>query len=118
MALDFNNLKKANLEIVLSDKRCTKLNIFTPNKKILAEIVDVSKTLTNIENDEAGVENIDRLYDICSKAMSRNKQRIQVSREKLEAIFDIEDLILFLQAYIEFVTEIQDSKNLKSRTIH
>lgn len=117
MALDFNSLKKSNLEIILNDKRNTKLNIYTPSKKLLTEIINVSKSLTDIGDNEADIEDIDKLYEICAKAMSRNKQNIHINGEKLESIFDMEDLIIFLQAYIEFVSEIQDSKNLKSRTI-
>lgn len=117
MALDFNSLKKSSLEIILNDKRNTKLNIYTPSKKLLTEIVNVSRTLTDIENGKSDIEDINTLYEICAKAMSRNKQNIHITGEKLESIFDMEDLVIFLQAYIEFVSEIQDSKNLKSRTI-
>ena len=111
MALDFNNMKKASLEIILNDDRQTKIHLYTPSKKLLTELVRLSKGLSTITDDTIDIEDIDQLYAICAKVMSRNRENITISSDKLESIFDMEDLIIFLEAYIEFTTEIQASKN-------
>lgn len=118
MALDFNNIKKASLEIILNDDKQTKLHLHTPSKKLLTELVELSKGLNDITEDNFNIEDVEQIYNLCSKVISRNRENISISCEKLENIFDMEDIVIFLQAYIEFTTSVQDSKNYPSRTIH
>lgn len=77
----------------------------------MTELVGLSKGLSTITDDTIDIEDIDQLYAICAKVMSRNRENITISSDKLESIFDMEDLIIFLEAYIEFTTEVQSSKN-------
>ena len=111
MALDFNNIKKASLEIILNDEKQTKIHLYTPSKKLLTELVGLSNGLSTITDDTIDMEDIDQLYAICAKVMSRNRENITISSDKLESIFDMEDLTIFLEAYIEFTAEVQSSKN-------
>ena len=111
MAFYFNTMKKASLEIILNDERQTKIHLYTPSKKLLTELVGLSKGLSTITDDTNDIEDIDQLYAICAKVISRNRENITISSDKLESIFDMEDLIIFLEAYIEFMAEIQSSKN-------
>ena len=111
MALDFNTMKKASLEIILNDEKQTKIHLYTPSKKLLIELVELSKELSTTTDDTIDIEGIDQLYAICAKVMSRNRENITISSDKLESIFDMEDLTIFLEAYIEFTAEVQSSKN-------
>lgn len=111
MALDFNNMKKASLEIILNDEKQTKIHLYTPSKKLLIELMELSKELSTTTDDTIDIEGIDQLYAICAKVMSRNRENITISSDKLESIFDMEDLTIFLEAYIEFTAEVQSSKN-------
>ena len=49
MALDFNNMKKASLEIILNDERQTKIHLYTPSKKLLTELVGLSKEVVLLQ---------------------------------------------------------------------
>lgn len=111
MALDFNTMKKASLEIILNDEKQTKIHLYTPSKKLLIELMELSKELSTTTDDTIDIEGIDQLYAICAKVMSRNRENITISSDKLESIFDMEDLTIFLEAYIEFTAEVQSSKN-------
>ena len=101
MALDFNNIKKASLEIILNDDKQTKLHLHTPSKKLLTELVELSKGLNDITEDNFNIEDVEQIYNLCSKVISRNR----------ENIFDMEDIVIFLQAYIEFTNSVQELKN-------
>lgn len=106
-SLDFNKMKKQYLTVTLNDENQTTLMIMTPNKNILDEIIEVQGSLGS--SDE--IENIDVLYEICAKAMNRNKGGIKITEEFLESIFDIEDTTIFIKAYMEFVTKQIQEKN-------
>ncbi len=106
--LDFNTLKKRYFTVTLADEENTKLMISTPTKSVLDSFINMSNSLTE---ENFGDEAIDELYDIVAKIMSRNKTGKHISKEKVEECFDFEDVILFIRAYTEFISEVTNSKN-------
>ena len=109
--LNFNNVKKRYLTIVLADEKKTTLLIGTPTKAIVDELILLQSSLEVLEEDETNTEATDTLYRACAKVMSRNKGGIKITAEYLADIFDFEDIILFFNAYMEFIGEITNEKN-------
>ena len=109
--LNFNNVKKHYLTVTLADEKSTTLFIGTPNKRAMDELLAIKESLDSIEDDATNVEALDDLYSACAKIMSRNKTGKEITKEFLEELFDIEDIIIFFDAYMDFVTELSDSKN-------
>jgi hypothetical protein len=107
-SLDFTKLKKQHLTVTLADEKNTKLLITTPTKKVLDEFLTMKDSLTG---DTAGEEAINELYAICAKLMSQNKNRKKITTEMVEDLFDFEDLVIFITAYSEFISEVASSKN-------
>lgn len=110
-ALNFNNVKKQYLTVTLADEKKTLLMIGTPTKAIMDNLTDLQSTLETLSEDNTNAEAIADLYDVCAKVMSRNKGGIEITTDYLENLFDIEDVILFFNAYMDFIAEVANEKN-------
>ena len=111
-ALNFNTVKKQYLTVTLADDKKTTLMIGTPTKSVMNDLVLLQASVEAI-NDDTNPEVIDDLYRACAKVMSRNKAGLEITKEALEEIFDIEDITIFFNAYMEFLDEVMsaNSKN-------
>jgi hypothetical protein len=110
-SLNFNNVKKTYLTVTLADENNTTIMIGTPTKAIMDDLVLLQSGLETISEDDANVDATDELYSACAKVMSRNKGGIKISKEFLEEIFDFEDIMIFFNAYMDFITEVTSGKN-------
>lgn len=107
--LDFNKVKKEYFVVTLNDEQKTKLQIMTPTKRMLSELLETIPSFVNGEIPSA--ENIAFMYDMCAKLMSRNRTGTQITGDQLAEILDFEDLTMFFEAYTNFITERSQSKN-------
>lgn len=107
--IDFNSRKKEYLTIKLNDSKKTTLMIGTPTRNILLEFIAINERLS--EEDGADVEAVNDLYDVCAKIMSFNKGGIKITSEYLGEFFDVEDILVFFNAYGEFMESITSAKN-------
>lgn len=111
-SLNFNNVKKRYLTVTLADEDQTTVMVSSPTKKVLSAIVGLKDTLTEVENNEnISEEALDDMYSLCAEVMSHNKGGIKIERELLEDIFDLEDITIFFNAYMNFVNEGTVGKN-------
>lgn len=109
--LNFNNVKKHYLTVTLADEKETTIMISTPTKAIMDDLVLLQGGLETISEDETNVEVMEDLYNTCAKLMSRNKGGIKITKKDLEAIFDFEDILIFFNAYMDFIHEVTSGKN-------
>jgi hypothetical protein len=107
--LNFNNTKKQYLTVTLADEAKTTIMVGTPTKKILNELLSMQDSLESA--NDASTEDMDQLYNSCATIMSRNKGGKEITKEYLEEIFDFEDIIVFFNAYMEFISEVMGAKN-------
>lgn len=103
-SLNFNNLQKKYLTVTLNDENKTTIMVCNPSKKLLNEIISIDSIVRNTDDSSTGEEEVDALYEVCAKVMSRNKGGIKIEKELLEDIFDIEDIMIFFKTYMEFVS--------------
>ena len=109
--LNFNNVKKQFLTITLADEKSTTLFIGTPTKAIMDDLMILQESMSTVSDDKTNNEATDDLYSACAKVMSRNKGGVKITKEFLAEVFDFEDIILFFNAYMEFIDEVIASKN-------
>lgn len=109
--LDFNKIKKQYLTVTLADENKTVIMIGTPTKSIMNIVTSLYNSLDTLSDDEIDVETMSDIYDAVAKIMSRNKTNKKIEKEYLEEIFDFEDIIIFINAYMEFITALADQKN-------
>lgn len=107
-SLDFNSIKKKYLTVTLADKDKTVLRIGTPTKAVLDSLLNMKDSISDESlTDDA----IDDLYEICAKIMSRNKDGKVITTEIVQELFDFEDIIFFIRAYTDFISEVSGAKN-------
>ena len=108
-SFDFNKVKPKTMSVTLSDEKKTTLLVMTPDKRLKDEL---SSLYENIEDTDDEDEINEALYELTAKVMSRNKQGIEITPEKLTKLYpDISYIMAFLDAYIEFIDEAVNSKN-------
>lgn len=107
--LDFTARKKEYLTVKLADEKKTVLMIGTPTKEILEEFIEINEKVS----DEDGVdkETLNDLYRICARVMSFNKGGIKITDKYLAGFFDLEDIMVFFNAYSDFMEAVTNSKN-------
>lgn len=103
-SLNFNNIPKEYLTVTLPDDNHTTLMILSPTKGMIDDF-------SNISDNDGNVESLTDLYDTCAKMMSRNKAGRKITTEMLEEWFDIEDIVIFYDAYMDFAHEVTGRKN-------
>lgn len=103
---DMTKIKKRYFDIRLKSGKT--LNIEVPKLKILKKISSLGESSKNEELNENDVKN---LIEATTLAINKNKQNYKISAEQVEDMFDIEDVMLFLSNYFEWVNQIQNSKN-------
>lgn len=107
--LNFNNIKKTYMTITLPDDENTKLMIMTPTKSIMDKVIGMEEFISGV--DEVGQGVLDDLYNVCAEIMNRNKAGRKITAEYISKILDFEDLIIFFNAYLEYVGSVSNLKN-------
>lgn len=108
---NFKSRKKEYLKITLPDDRV--LFISTPSKGLTYKIIETYK---NFNEKSTNNDIIDDLYNLSAMTMSTNKDNIKVTKEELLDSIEINDIIDYLDIYMDFVNEQTNQKNLKSLT--
>lgn len=106
MSLNFNSIAKKHLTVTLNDEKNTTLLVLSPTKKIMDILTSIESNSVSSEKEQT-----ETLYTACAAIMSRNKGGIKVSKDLLEDIFDIEDIMIFFNAYMNFMNEQMSAKN-------
>ena len=106
--LDFKALKKQYLTVKLGDEKNTVLMVGTPTKTVLDSFLGMKDSLID---GNVGDEAIEELYEVVAKIMSHNKGGVKITKEEIEALLDFEDIIVFVRAYGDFISEVTGSKN-------
>lgn len=93
-------------------KKGTRLRVKPPTKRTWEDVVRVCEMVDAAIDGEVPELEIADCYPIVAKAMSNNREGIEVTVDDLEeARFDMEDVEDFLGYYIFFITELANSKN-------
>lgn len=109
--LDFTKQKKEYLTVKLADEKNTVLMVGMPTKDILTEFINLNDNIDEDDGVDIGSGVIDDLYHVTAKILSFNKGGIHISADYLSSFFDLNDIMVFFNAYMEFVTSISNSKN-------
>lgn len=103
-SLNFKTIKKQYLSVTLSDGKI--LQVGTPTKKAYDALKSIQN---NLQEDDNG--DLDEIYASTAIIMSKNKTGKVITKEYLEKIFDIEDILIFFNAYVDFIEELSNQKN-------
>lgn len=111
-ALVFNRHRPPVLPVELMDDQQTVINVTPPTvdlqEELRARLVDLN-ALLNGDDDEKR----EALFDLAARLMSCNRNMRKITPEQLRKTYrvDEEDLVVFFNAYAEFLTGIEHAKN-------
>lgn len=110
--LDFNTLTRPTLQLIMQDEEHTKISVITPTEGLMEELgaalPELEKVLQN-----GDMTTVQACYDLAARLMSCNRSGIKVTTEDLRGKYQInlEALIIFYNAYIDFIEEVTNQKN-------
>ena len=110
-SLNFNNMKKQYLAVTLADEKATTLLIGMPTKAIMTDLILLQSAIETVNETDTNAGTADDLYAACAKVMSRNKAGVKITTEFLSELFDFEDIMIFFNAYMNFIHEVTNQKN-------
>lgn len=103
--LDLSAFKVETLDITMLDG--TTLNINKPTQRIYIEILK----LQNIAEEKDAMKQLGAIAELAAAILNNNRNGFQYSKEDVEQTLDIEYQYAIIQAYSEFITEIQNRPN-------
>lgn len=110
--LDFNKLNRPVLQLVMQDDEKTVIKVTTPSVDLIEEL---QATLPELQNNLTTGDRsaIELCYDLAARLMSCNRSFVNVTAEDLREKYrmDLESIIVFYSAYLDFIGEIASAKN-------
>ena len=112
MKLDFNSVQKPTLELVMKDEAKTSISVSIPKVVTLEKLKSNLSNLTGMLKTE-NTESVQALFDLAAELISTNTEGKTVTGEELRTVYglELEDLLAFYKAYLEFINEIKTAKN-------
>lgn len=110
--LIFDKYRPPILPVQLLDVNNTLLHITPPTVDLQEELrsraADLNALLTGGEDEQRTA-----LYDLAARLMSCNRNMRKITPEQLRTTYNIDedDLVIFYQAYADFLREIESAKN-------
>lgn len=109
--LDLNKVQRPTMELTLMDEARTTFRLSTPTEATVQELQQMGETLENLKKGSR--ESILIIYDLAARLISCNRDFIKVTADELRTKYnlDLESAILFFNAYMDFISSIQNEKN-------
>lgn len=109
--LDLNTCARPTLELTLQDEDRTQLSVTVPTEGLVRELEAVRPELAKLTSGDRGA--IDMIYDLAARLISCNLQGLALCADDLRGRYrmNLESAILFFSAYLDFISEITNSKN-------
>ena len=110
--LNFSRYRPPIMEVELLDKNRTVIHITPPTVDLQEELRasqdDLSALLTGGDEEKRKA-----LFDLAARLMSCNRNWLKITPEQLQKKYniDVEDLVIFYEQYVEFITRIEHAKN-------
>lgn len=110
--LDFNIITPPTLQLVMRDDQRTEIVVTTPTEMLVEELQALAPELTKLLSAD-NADSVKAAYSLVAKLISCNRSGLQVTAEDLRDKYklNLEALIVFYNAYMDFLNEITDAKN-------
>lgn len=110
--LDFNTINRPALQLVMQDEAHTTIKVGLPKEALIEELQEITPALQEANSSGNG-DALAMCYNLAARLISCNHSGIIVTAEELKNKYkmDLECIILFYSAYLDFVNEVSNSKN-------
>ena len=110
--LDFNTAIMPTLDLTMMDDDHTEVRVTVPTEGLVEELQAAGAQLQGImeKQDAAGIQAV---YNLAARLMSCNREGLQMTADDLRGKYrlNLEALLLFFSAYMDFISEINNAKN-------
>jgi hypothetical protein len=110
--LDFNSIEPRVLELIMRDDERTRINVGVPTEALVEELQTLAPKLNALitDKDEANMADV---YDLAARLINCNRSGVKVTVEELRGKYhmNLETLLIFFGAYMDFINEITNEKN-------
>ena len=97
--LDFTKVKTRVLNLKLTDGNVILVRM--PTKHMFDVLIEMQNTLAELEI--ANAEQVEYVYQMAAELLSNNRQGKKIEKGYVEKLFDIEDIQILFEAYVNFV---------------
>ena len=110
--LSFNKYRPPILPVELLDDAGTVIHLIPPTvdlqEELRARSADLHALLTGTDDEKR-----DGMFDLAARLMSHNRNMLKLTPDSLRTTYrlDEEDLVVFFEAYSNFVRRIENAKN-------
>ncbi len=110
--LDFNAYQRPTLDLTMKDKERTVIRVTLPKTAVIKKMQEGLNNLQNVIKEETS-DSMHALFALAAELMSANIDQVAVTAEDIRGKYkmDLEDLLVFFQAYLDFVRDVQNAKN-------
>ena len=110
--LDFNAYQRPTLDLTMKDEGRTVIRVTLPKTAVIKKM---QAGLSNLQ-DAVKQENQDSmkaLFELAAELMSANLDHVEIAENDIREKYkmDLEDLLIFFNAYLDFVRDLQNAKN-------
>lgn len=111
-ALNFNDIQQPTWAVTLRDPDKTTVNLEAPSVELVDRLTALAPELQAVAETKDG-RAIRSCYELIAEIMSCNDDGFTFSAEELRDRYKMRfvDIALFVQGYLEFLTEIKNAKN-------
>lgn len=102
--LNLNTARRPTLDVTFEDELETTLHICFPTQEMVKALKQID--VSSIKEDDQS--SLSQAYDIAAQFISRNRESVMVTAADLQTTYnmDLEALIIFFNAYADYVTEV------------
>lgn len=110
--VDFNKYRPPVLEVPMLDKKETVFHVTPPTvdlqEELRARMSELNALLTGGDEEMRAT-----LFDLAARLISCNRNMRKVTPEELRKVYNLdeEDLVIFYEAYADFLKGIEHTKN-------
>lgn len=110
--LNFNKYRPPILKVEMLDDADTVIHVTPPTvdlqEELRARLPELNALLTGGEDEQRVA-----LFDLAARLMSCNRNMLKITPQQLRATYNLdeEDLVVFYEAYADFLKGIEHAKN-------
>lgn len=111
-SLDFNSIQKPILTLTMKDEDRTVIRVTTPRTSLMDRLAANLEDLENILRGK-DKQSLQAAFDLVADLISCNLDFLTVTGTELRTKYgmELDDMVIFVNAYLDFITELQHAKN-------
>ena len=108
--INFNSINRPYLRLIMQDDAQTTIDVTTPTEAMVEELTATAPELEDVLKT-MDANSIRAVYDLAARLISCNLMGLTVDDLRGKYRMNLDSLIVFFSAYVEFIEELTKAKN-------